>query len=56
MGIMKKFFNQTRKPEGTLGKLMLSSMNSGHAFTFGGLLATLPTQERFDEFKRSLGI
>ena len=31
MGIMKKFFNQTRKPEGTLGKLMLSSMNSGHA-------------------------
>ena len=31
MGIMKKFFNQTRKPEGMLGKLMLSSMNSGHA-------------------------
>ena len=31
MGIMKKFFSQTRKPEGTLGKLMLSSMNSGHA-------------------------
>ncbi len=31
MGIMKKFLNQTRKPEGTLGKLMLSSMNSGHA-------------------------
>ena len=31
MGIMKKFFNQTRKPEGTLGKIMLSSMNSGHA-------------------------
>ncbi len=31
MGIIKKFINQTRKPEGTLGKLMLSSMNSGHA-------------------------
>ncbi len=31
MGLMKKFFNQTRKPEGALGKLMLSSMNSGHA-------------------------
>ena len=31
MGFMKKFFNQTRKPEGFLGKLMLSSMNSGHA-------------------------
>ncbi len=31
MRIMKKFFNQTRKPEGTLGKLMLRSMNYGHA-------------------------
>ena len=31
MGLMKKFFGQTRKPEGALGKLMLSGMNSGHA-------------------------
>lgn len=31
MGLMKRFFNQTRKPEGFLGKLMLGSMNSGHA-------------------------
>lgn len=31
MGILKKFFSQTRKPEGKLGKLMLRSMNSGHA-------------------------
>lgn len=31
MGLMKKFFNQTRKPEGKLGKMMLSGMNSGHA-------------------------
>jgi ubiquinone/menaquinone biosynthesis C-methylase UbiE len=31
MGLMKNFFNQTRKPEGTLGKIMLSGMNSGHA-------------------------
>lgn len=31
MGLFKKFVNQTRKPEGFLGKLMLSSMNSGHA-------------------------
>ncbi len=31
MGILKSFFNQTRKPEGKLGKVMLSSMNSGHA-------------------------
>ena len=31
MGLMKKFISQTRKPEGALGKLMLSGMNSGHA-------------------------
>ena len=31
MGLMKKFFSQTRKPEGALGKMMLSGMNSGHA-------------------------
>ena len=31
-------------------------LSVGNAFTFGGLLATLPGQERFDEFKRSLGI
>ena len=31
MGILKNFMNQTRKPEGRLGKLMLSSMNNGHA-------------------------
>ena len=31
MELLRKFFNQTRKPEGFLGKLMLSGMNSGHA-------------------------
>lgn len=31
MTLLRKFFNQTRKPEGFLGKLMLSGMNSGHA-------------------------
>ena len=31
MALLRKFFNQTRKPEGILGKLMLSGMNSGHA-------------------------
>ena len=31
MGLLKRFFSQTRKPEGTLGKLMLGTMNSGHA-------------------------
>ncbi len=32
MGLMKKFFNNTRKPEGFLGKMMVNGMNgSGHA-------------------------
>lgn len=31
MGLVKDFFGQTRKPEGLLGKFMLSTMNSGHA-------------------------
>ncbi len=31
MGLFKKFVSQTRKPEGFLGKMMLSGMNSGHA-------------------------
>ena len=30
MGLLKRFFNQTRKPEGVLGALMLRGMNSGH--------------------------
>ena len=30
MGILKKIFNNTGKPEGFLGKLMLASMNTGH--------------------------
>ena len=31
MSLFKNFFSQTRKPEGFLGKIMLSTMNSGHA-------------------------
>ncbi len=31
MGLFKKYVNQTRKPEGFLGKLMIGGMNSGHA-------------------------
>lgn len=31
MGMIKDLLNQTRKPEGRLGKMMISSMNSGHA-------------------------
>ena len=31
MGLFKNYVNQTRKPEGRLGKMMLNGMNSGHA-------------------------
>ena len=31
MGFIKKILNQTRKPEGFLGKIMVNNMNSGHA-------------------------
>ena len=31
MGLFKKFVNQTRKPEGVLGKIMVGGMNGGHA-------------------------
>ena len=31
MDLAKKFFGQTKKPEGFLGKMMLGTMNSGHA-------------------------
>ncbi len=30
MGLYKKFVNQTRKPEGFLGRMMVKGMNSGH--------------------------
>ncbi len=48
MGILKRFFNQTRKPEGVLGALMLSGMNSGHGeladWGFAHLPAIRPAQ------------
>ena len=31
MGLYRKFVNQTRKPEGTMGKMTVNGMNSGHA-------------------------
>ena len=31
VGLFRDYVSQTRKPEGLLGKLMLSGMNSGHA-------------------------
>ena len=42
MALLRKFFNQTRKPEGFLGRLMLSGMNSGHAKLADWGLAHLP--------------
>lgn len=42
MALLRKFFNQTRKPEGLLGKLMLSGMNSGHAKLADWGLSHLP--------------
>lgn len=31
MGVLKQYFNQTRKPSGRLGSLMIANMNLGHA-------------------------
>lgn len=31
MGLIKKYFNNTRKPDGILGKMMVSGMNKAHA-------------------------
>lgn len=31
MGIFKQFFNNTRKPNGWMGKMMVNGMNQGHA-------------------------
>ena len=42
MGLFKKFVSQTRKPEGFLGKVMLSGMNSGHATMADWGLSHLP--------------
>ena len=30
MELFRKYVNQTRKPEGFLGKMMLKGMNAGH--------------------------
>ncbi len=42
MGLFKDFVSQTRKPEGFLGKMMLKSMNSGHARMADWGLSHLP--------------
>ena len=42
MGLFKNYVNQTRKPEGFLGKMMLKGMNSGHARMADWGLSHLP--------------
>jgi len=37
VGIIKKIFSHTRKPEGFLGKMMLNRMNAGHAKIIDGM-------------------
>ena len=44
MNLIHRFFNQTRKPEGVLGKLMLRGMNSGHAKLADWGMSHLPAQ------------
>ena len=49
--LLHDYFNQTRKPEGNLGKMMLKGMNSGHAklADWGlGLLPKLSVQNAVD--------
>ena len=31
MGLFREYVNQTRKPEGFLGEMMVNGMNGGHA-------------------------
>ena len=42
MGLFKAFVSQTRKPEGFLGKMMVSGMNTGHAKVADWGFAHLP--------------
>ena len=47
MGLMKKIFNNTRKPIGFLGGMMLQSMNRGHASVSDWGLSKLPGSARY---------
>ena len=42
MGIMRKYLNNTRKPVGSLGKMMVSGMNKGHAKVSDWGMTNLP--------------
>ena len=48
MGLIKKYMNQTRKPNGILGKMMLKGMNMGHAKLSDFGISTLPNKEFFN--------
>ncbi|MBE5762793.1 MAG: class I SAM-dependent methyltransferase [Clostridiales bacterium] len=48
MGLIKKYMNQTRKPNGFLGKMMLKGMNMGHAKLSDFGISTLPNREFFN--------
>ena len=44
MGLFNKFISQTRKPEGFLGKMMISNMNKGHAKMADWGISFLPAE------------
>ena len=45
MGLMKKYFNNTKKPEGFSGKMMIFGMNFGHASVSKWGISCLPKLE-----------
>ena len=55
MGLIKKFFNQTRKPEGFLGKLSVKGMNPGHAKLADWGMQYLPSAEVHDMLEIGCG-
>ena len=48
MGLFRKIVSQTRKPQGFLGKMMVSGMNDGHARTADWGISHLATVEAKD--------
>ena len=46
MGILKAFFNNTRKPKGLLGRCMVGSMNHAHAAVSDRGMRRLPPEAR----------
>ena len=46
MGILKQFFNNTRKPNGWMGKMMVRGMNQGHAAVSDWGLSYFPVVQK----------